>query len=168
MFRDQRTGRINAGEGVVIVDAVELVVFGNDHAAGEEVRGEQFVLPSQLYCVENATDIVPGKRSDEALFSVAQLLSANFKGKRKFFVVPDRDIGLVQIDPVGLRPMSFVCGGARNGRVFLIGKTILTDGNAASPFGVGAPPFVGVPRMEANARKEIFVVNVGSVIAKIE
>ena len=102
-----RRGGIHAGKPIVIVLDVEAAVLGNDGPAGEEIRAEPFLLPAQFYGIENAADVVPAKCADETFFAVTQFLAADFERKRKLLMIAQSDIGLVQVDDVGFRPVAF-------------------------------------------------------------
>src|SRR5207247_7827574 len=103
---------VEAGEPIVVVVDVETPVFRNDHAAGEEVHAEPRVLPAYFGGVEHTANVVPGKCAHEALLAIAQFLAADFERERKFLVVTKGEVGLVQIDRVGLRAIAPAVDGA--------------------------------------------------------
>ena len=98
ILRDFRRGGVQAGKPIVIVVDVEAAVLGNDDPAAEEIRAEPFGLPAQFHSVENATDIVPAVRPDEAFFAIDEFLAPDFQRNGKFLVIAYRDVGLMKID----------------------------------------------------------------------
>jgi len=70
---------VETGEPIVIVVHIEAVVLGNDDAAGEDVHAKPLILPSDFCRIEDAANIVPGKRADQPFFPVAEFLAANLE-----------------------------------------------------------------------------------------
>src|SRR6185436_8580892 len=79
VFRYLGRRGVEAGEPVVVVVDVELIVFRNDHPAGEKVHAKPGILPAHFGGIEHTANVVPAKGTYQTLLAIAQLLATDFE-----------------------------------------------------------------------------------------